>query len=281
MTKPIVAMVGSLLLLGAMLGLLLRNDSQRTDAASSSSGPAADTSELTMFCAASNRAVLEEIRADYQRETGKIIAIQYGPSQTLLSQIEVAGLGDLYLPADDSYLKLAEAKGLVGEVIDIAEMQIGVAVAKGNPRAIDKLADLLDPSVRLVQANPEAAAIGNLTRSLLRESGHWDALDQATLAYRATVNDVTNDLLVGAADAGIVYDAVLHTYPDLEFVAIPEFERARASVAVGVLKSSRNPAAARSFAQYLSADNKGLKRYASHGFHTVKSQPLPKATDSN
>ena len=67
--------------------------------------------EVSLFCAASNRAVMEEIRAAYEEETGRRVVIQYGPSQTLLSQLEIAKTGDLYLPADDSFLKVGREKG--------------------------------------------------------------------------------------------------------------------------------------------------------------------------
>lgn len=273
MSKPSVAMAGSVILLVGMLFLLNRHDSLRNQPTNSASAKrSANTesanTEIVLYCAASNRAVLEEIRAMYEKETGRSVAIQYGPSQTLLSQLEVSGSGDLYLPADDSFLSLAAEKGLVDEVIDIAEMQVGVAVAKGNPKAIHQLSDLFDSRVRVVQANPDAAAVAKLTRSILTQSGEWDALDQATLAYRSSVTDVTNDLLVGAADAGIVFDAVLHTYPDLEFVPLPEFAGTRSRVAVGVLKSSKQSVAALHFARYLSAVDRGLKHYAAHGFQT-------------
>ena len=42
-------------------------------------------------------------------------------------------------------------------------------------------------------------------------------------------------------DAGIVFDAVLHDYPTLEAVAIPELDDATAHVAVAVLKASKQP----------------------------------------
>ena len=59
---------------------------------------------LVVYCAASNKSVLEAIRADYEKAFGTPLQIQYGPSQTLLAALEVAKAGDLYLPADDSYL---------------------------------------------------------------------------------------------------------------------------------------------------------------------------------
>lgn len=225
-------------------------------------------SDIMLYCAASNRAVMEEIRAEYEQETGRTVTIQYGPSQTLLSQIEVSGTGDLFLPADDSFLAIGKEKGLVAETLPLARMQAGLAVQKGNPLNVTKLSDLLSGEVRLVQANPDAAAVAKLTRDKLIESGQWEALSRKTTAFRMTVTDVANDLLVRAADAGIVYDAVLHTYPDLEFVSLPELNAAVSQIGVAVLQSSSQPTAALHFARYVAASDRGLKHYTEHGFQT-------------
>ena len=196
---------------------------------------------------------MEKIVSDYKKEFGREIDLQYGGSQTLLSQLEVTGAGDLYLPADDSYLNTAKEMNLISEVLPIAKMEVVVAVSKGNPKSIQKYEDLLREDVKLVQANPDATAVGKVTRRMLKESGQWDALDKSTTAYRTTVTEAANDLLVGAADAAIVYDAVLHTYPDLEFVKLPEFAAGTSLVALGVTQQTKQPSAALHFARYVTA----------------------------
>jgi len=224
---------------------------------------------IIVFCAASNRAVFELIRADYEKEFARSVQVQYGPSQTLLSSIEVSGTGDLFLPADDNYLEMGREKHLIAEQIPLATMHAVVAVAKGNPRGIASFADLLKSDLRLVQANPDAAAIGKITRATLQLTAEWELLDKATTAYRTTVTDVANDLVVGAADAGIVYDAVLHGYPQLEAVHIAELESAVSPVAIGVIASSKQPAIALHFARFVAAKDRGLKHYAEHGFRVT------------
>ena len=221
---------------------------------------------IVLFCAASNRAVIEQIRTDYEKETGRTVQVQYGPSQTLLSSIEVSGTGDLYLPADDSYLTMAKEKGLIAEQLSIATMKVVVGVRKGNPKQISTLKDLLSPNVRVIQANPDAAAVGKVTRQTLMPLGQWEPLQKATVAFRTTVNDVANDLVVDAADAGFIYDAVLHSYPDLEAVKLPELESAVSQVSIGVISTSKQPTNALHFARYVAGADRGLRRYKEHGF---------------
>ncbi len=245
--------------------VLLSSTESQTRISSQNQGEIAQK-PIVLFCAASNRAVIEQIRTDYEKETGRMVQVQYGPSQTLLSSIEVSATGDLYLPADDSYLTMAKEKGLIAEQFSIATMKVVVGVRKGNPKQISTLNDLLSPEVRLIQANPDAAAVGKVTRQTLVPLGQWEPLQKATDAFRTTVNDVANDLVVDAADAGLIYDAVLHSYPDLEAVRLPELELAISQVSIGVIASSKQPTNALHFARYVTAADRGLKRYKEQGF---------------
>ncbi len=183
--------------------------------------------------------------------------------------MSVSETGDLFLPADDSYIELARDKGLIEEVIPLAQMQAVVAVAQGNPKGIQSFDDLLRSEVRLIQARPDSAAIGKLTQQILAAQGQWDKLEQATKAFRPTVNDIASDVVVGAADAAIVYDAVLHTYPKLQAIKIPEFDKAHSHVSLAIVKSSKQARAALHFARYVAARDRGLKRYEEFGFKPV------------
>lgn len=263
-TRTMAVMLASVALLVVLVTSLVRQPQSTTKS---------ETNEpLVIYCAASNKSVLEAIRRDYERDYKTPLQIQYGPSQTLLASLEVSGTGDLYLPADDSYLALAhERKLLAGEssVFPLAKMQAVVAVAKGNPKQIARLEDLFQVGVRLAQASIEAAAIGKMTRDSLTASGQWDKLHARTTVYKTTVNEVANDVKVGAVDAGIVFDAVLHDYDTLEAITIPELESVTAQIAVAVLKASSQPQRALHFARYLAARDKGLAKYREFRFQPV------------
>ncbi len=263
MTRWMMAMLASLALLAALVASLLYRPSADSNPARAGHEP------LVVYCAASNKSVMEAIRADYELVYKTPLHIHYGPSQTLLASAEVSGVGDLYLPADSSYLDAARGRNLVAEEIPLAQMHAVVVVSKGNPKQIARLNDLLQPGLRVAQGNFEGAAIGKLTRDALTASGQWDALHQATTVYKTTVTEVANDVKVGAVDAGIVFDVVLRDYPALEAVELPELAPIRANVAVGVLKSSARPRQALHLARYLAARDRGLVRYREFGFQPV------------
>jgi ABC-type molybdate transport system substrate-binding protein len=122
----------------------------------------------------------------------------------------------------------------------------------------------------VAQASPDGAAIGKLTREVLTASGEWDKLHARTTVYKTTVNEVASDVKVGAVDAGIVFDAVLHDYPTLEAIPIPELASVQAHISAATLNASRQPRQAMHFARYLAARDRGLVHYREFGFQPVE-----------
>jgi molybdate transport system substrate-binding protein len=264
-SRTLLAVLGSLVLLGLLVASLIERPG--SSVAKKDQSKAAEP--LVVYCAASNKGVIEAIRTEYESTYGTPLQIQYGPSQTLLASLKISKSGDLYLPADDSYLKIAREQDLLTDEFPLATMQAVVAVAKGNPKHIERLDDLLKDDVRLSQASHESAAIGKLTKQALEAAGQWDKLHAHTTVFKTTVNDVANDVKVGAVDAGIVFDAVLHDYQTLEAVTIPELANVQARVAVATLKSTRQPQQALHLARFIASRDKGLARYREFGFHPV------------
>src|SRR5271166_1937049 len=72
---------------------------------------------LVLYCAAGIKPPVAAAVREYEKAYGVNVQLQYGGSQTLLSNLQVARQGDLYLPADDSYLLLARDRELVAEVL--------------------------------------------------------------------------------------------------------------------------------------------------------------------
>ncbi len=199
--------------------------------------------------------------------------MQYGGSNTLLSQLEVSRVGDLFLAADDSYIQLARDKGLIAEVIPLASMQPVMVIRQGAGKAFTSLDDLLRPGVRIACGNPDAAAIGRTTRKLLEQSGHWQALEQQIIAagvFKPTVNEVANDVKLGSVDVGIVWDTTAAQYPELAAIHVPELDAGQATVDVAVLQSAKDPTAALHFARYVGACDRGLQAFAAKQYRVVE-----------
>jgi molybdate transport system substrate-binding protein len=240
---------------------------------------------LVVACAASNRGAMEAIMADYARETGTAVVASYGPSQALLAGLEVARAADLYLPADDMYLEVARGRGLVGPAYPLAEMRPVIAVPAGNPRGIATLDDLFADGLRLALANPDAAAVGGIVRTALAPTGRWQPLADRATVITTTVTEAATAVKLGAVDAAIVYDAVLHDFDSLDVVRVPELADVSSLVAIAVVEpelgtpgnvdpvASARTAAAHRFARFCAARDRGLVRYRDHAFEPVDGDP--------
>jgi molybdate transport system substrate-binding protein len=263
MKNPWLVVIGSVAV-AAGLFVLLQLQSRR-------SLPAKGAVEkpLLIFCAAGIKPPVEAVAHEYERTFGVRVQLQYGGSGTLLSNLRVADAGDLFLAADESYMKSARDFALLAETIPLARQRPVIAVARGNPKSIRTLEDLRRTDVRVAVANPDAASIGRTVRALLQKAGQWVEMEKRVTVFKPTVNDVANDVKLGSVDAGIVWDATARQYPELEIIPVPLFDQATETISIAVLKRSPQPAAALRFARYLGARDQGLKQFAKFHYEPV------------
>src|SRR5689334_18179838 len=120
--------IGSLVVFGILVALLISTSKKPTTALSKE--------PIVVYCAAGIKLPVEAAAKEYESAYGVPIQLQYGGSQSLLANIEIAKTGDLYLPADESYITLARSKTLIDEVIPLAEIHAQLAVKKGNPSGV-------------------------------------------------------------------------------------------------------------------------------------------------
>ncbi len=227
--------------------------------------------ELVLYCAAGLHQPVKEISAEYQKQYGGTIKIEPGGSGTLLSKLRVApGSADLFLAAEDSYIREARAQGLVAETLPVARQHVVIGVQPGNPRAIAAPADLLRPEVRVVVPNPELAAVGRAVKRALAGSGQWDALVEQTrqsdakVSLVGTVNEAAQAVKLGAADAAIVWDSTAGIF-GIDFVEVPAWKQGTVEqVTLGVVAAGERPTQALHFARYLSARDRGQLVFQKH-----------------
>jgi molybdate transport system substrate-binding protein len=252
---------GSLLLVAGLIVLLGWNSGSRRIAKGGE--------PLLLYCAAGLKSAVEPAVREYEAVTGIRVQIQYGGSGTLLGNLKVAGVGDLFVAADHLILEAAQAERLIAEVIPLARLTPVLAVAKGNPKGIHSLEDLLREDVRLVLPNPDAAAVGQVVRRELTSQGWWERLAARARAFKPTVNDLANDVKLGSADAVMVWDVIVRQYPELETVPGVLPSEIGSEVGVGVLTACRQPRAALQLARFLGAPEQGLKFFTREGFEPV------------
>ena len=270
MNKARILVVASIVLF-ALLALLLYLHSTRTIKTATGGAMNSEGTTLVVYCAAGVKPPMVDAAKKYEEKYGVRIQYQFGPTGTLLTNLQVAKTGDLYLAADVSYQEIAREKGLVHEIIPLAQMKPVIAVRKGNPKVITSLRDLLKPDVRLALGD-EMASIGKQTRKLLAKAGIWKEVKahvEASGVFKTTVNEVANDLKIGAVDATIVWDATVNLYPDLEALDLPELGSVDKDVSIGVLAFCKQPTHALRFARYLNSTETNAI-FRKHGYRSVE-----------
>lgn len=255
-SNPILWLAGGSLLILAALIFLLYCESQ----------PA-----LKVFCAAALKPAMQAIAADYEKDTGQRVEFEFGDSGTMLGSVSFRSDGDLFLPADDSFVRPAQEKGLVAETVPLCRMRAVVLTRPGNPHHLAKFEDLLKTELKLGIANPDTAAIGKVVRDHLLKLGTWAALAARLAAQFSTVTDSANGVQIGSLDAAIVWDSLASNYPELAVVRLPELDGAIGRVVLAILRSSRSPAEAAKFVRYISAGDRGMLFFRKFGFSELES----------
>ena len=218
---------------------------------------------LTVYCAAGLKQAVEAAAADYQRECGTRVELQFGGTGTLLSQIRAAKRGDLFVAADGGTLADARKTDVIREVLPILCQHPVIAVRTGNPKRILTLDDLLRADVRVALANPEAASIGRATQAAL--GARWADLAGHATVMKPTVTELASDLSLGTVDAAILWDATVGQFAGLEGIEVPELSARIENASVAVLTSCTQAPAALRFARYLASPEKGGALFQKHG----------------
>ncbi len=249
LTNAPLLMLGSLAVLAALVALLVWNPTKRR----AQTGDVGDP--LHVYVAAGIREPVEAIGKAFEEELGIGLRIDAKSSGALLSTLETAVKGDVFIPADEQFIQLALAKGLIIEHIPFGRFRLVLAVAKSNPKKIATLDDLFRPGVTYALPNNETAS-GKAAKKALDKSGEWDKLWKGKKVEQPTVTEVALLVQTGSVDAGVIWDSTARQF-DLESVALSQFKDSVSTISAAVVSGSRRPTDALRFARFLAAPEKG------------------------
>lgn len=245
----------------------------------------AQTTELTVFAAASMTETLNQIAEDYKTvEPNVSLTFNFASSGDLLSQIKEGADCDVFISAApkqmnalDGSLKDDADKNpdgldelLDGTRIDLLENKVVLAVPEGNPKNIDsfdKLADRLGAGEGFLAIGNSDVPVGQYTRKIFAHYGldEQSLADAGVLTYGSNVKEVTTQVIEGAVDCGIIYAT------DAYSAGLESVDKATADMCgqviypAAVLRNSAHPDEAKAFLDYLTGEDAG-KVFESVGF---------------
>ncbi len=168
----------------------------------------------------------------------------------------------MFASADTKNMQRLEDAGLVDTPKTFARNKLEIAVAPGNPKHIESLADLEKPGVTLVLGDASVPA-GKYARQAFTKAG-LPAPKPAS--NELDVKSVLSKLTLGEADAVVVYVTDVKAAGDkVEGVTIPDAQNVVAVYPIAVLKASKHAAAAAAFVDEI-ATGGGQQVLADKGF---------------
>jgi molybdate transport system substrate-binding protein len=200
---------------------------------------------IDVYAAASLAEVFPQIDPDAR--------FSFAGSDELATQIREGAQADVYAAASTKYPQELFDEGLVEEPVTFASNRLVLIVPRGNPAAIESVADVLQPDRRLVVA-AEGVPAGDYTRTVLETLGLSAALENV-VSNEDDVKGVATKVALGEADAGFVYATdVAPVAGKVRVFELPEGSQPPIEYQVAVVASTDEKDEARAFIERLRAD---------------------------
>lgn len=245
------------------------------------SSTAVVSDRLTVFAAASLTDPFRDLATQFEGENpGVDVVFNFAGSQQLAQQLAQGAAVDLFASANESQMRAVIDAGRVvsGTQRVFAGNRLVVVTPAGNPADLASLQDLAKPDIKLVLAARNVPA-GDYSLAFIQkasESPHFAAgYNAAVLAnvvsYEENVKAVLSKVLLGEADAGIVYSSDISPgiADQVVRIPIPDELNTLAAYPIAPIGDAPNPALAQQFLEFvLSPDSQTV--LTRHRFIPVK-----------
>jgi molybdate transport system substrate-binding protein len=218
---------------------------------------------VTVFAASSLTESFNEIASAFSTEYPDAkVTLNFGASSDLVTQISQGAPADVFASADAANMKkVTDASENSGDPVTFAKNQLEIIVARGNPKKITGVADLVNPDLIVVNCDP-AVPIGKYSAQVLTNAG----VTVTPKSLEQNVKGIVTKVTAGEADAGIVYQTdVTAAGSKAEGVVIPASINVMATYPIVAIKAAPNAAGAAAFVAFV-ASAQGQKILAGTGF---------------
>ena len=241
--------------------------------------------EIIVFAAASMTETLNQVKDVYEKENNVTITYNFDSSGTLKTQIQEGADCDLFISAGQkqmNQLDLSSDKEINKEGLDfvagdtrlnLLENKVVLVVPEGNPKSTESFDDLAarlaEGSILMAMGNSDVP-VGQYTQKILNFYG----LDEEALAksgvitYGSNVKEVTTQVSEGSVDCGIVYCTDAFSAGLTVIDSASKDMCGQVIYPAAVLKTAKNPDAAKAFLDYLTG-SEAMAIFEAVGFSPV------------
>ena len=236
----------------------------------------AQSQDLYVYAAASLKNALDDVKAGWQRETGKQVTISYAASSALAKQIETGAPADIFISADLDWMDYLSRKDMIrpDTRVDLLGSRI-VLIAPKDAAVTLELKPGLDLTAalgkgRLAMANINSVPAGKYGKAALEKLGAWDGVKNQ-LAQSENVRSALLLVARGECPLGIVYATDAAADASVKIVAtFPQESHPEIIYPVALTRNSSHPDASRFLSFMRSLPAKAL--FEKHSF-TVLNRP--------
>jgi molybdate transport system substrate-binding protein len=232
---------------------------------------------LTVFAAASLMEAFTGIGQQFEAgHPGVKVLFSFASSRVLSAQLDEGAPADLFASANTKEMNNAIAAGRVAGSSQkiFAHNKLVVIYPIDNPAGLNKLQDLANPGLKLVFA-AEEVPVGKYSLEFLDKAGQDAALGTTfrdgvlknVVSYEENVKAVLTKVVLGEADAGIVYvtDISLDNAGKVGRLDIPDALNVVATYPIAVVSDAQQPELAQAFLD-LVLSVQGQQILAEYGF---------------
>ncbi|MBI4193773.1 MAG: substrate-binding domain-containing protein [Betaproteobacteria bacterium] len=201
------------------------------------------------------------------------------------------GLPDVYASVNLGHLRNLKKAGLMDRYAVYMHNELEIMVAKGNPKNIRGIKDLVRPGIRTSMPNPVNEGIMQFyARKVLERHGIWNQISGGKGCFSCQTTpgnwftsvhhrETPDRIKAGTSDAGIVWktetqEAVRAGAPVQAVVLPPEDSlRDEVAYAIGALTNSPRKATAEKYLEFLKTAE-SQQAYAKYGFVNATAEEL-------
>lgn len=240
--------------------------------------------EIIVFAAASMTDTMNEIAEMYKAVDPSVnVVYNFDSSGTLKTQIQEGADCDIFISAAQKQMNQLDAsQGEEGnpEKLDFVDTDtrfnlvsnsVVLITPVGNPAKVTSFDDVATDKVSLIALGNSDVPVGQYSEEIFTYMGVWDQLNsEQKITFGTNVREVLAQVEEGGVDCGIVYSTDAATTDKVEIAAAaPEGSHKAITYPAAVLKTSKNPDAAKAFIDYLKTD--GCKAvFEAAGFVSAK-----------
>jgi molybdate transport system substrate-binding protein len=213
---------------------------------------AARAADITLMCPPPMRAVLTELIAAFERESGRQVAVIFAPSKAIIARLEAGE------KADVAVLTAAAADGLIkadklARRVALARSTIGVAVRHGAPKPDIGSADAFRRTLLAAKsfARNDGADSGIYMKELIERLGIAEQMKpKTTLVPSGYVAEL---VARGEVELGAQQISELMSVPGVDVTPLPEEIQHTMVFTAGLAATPGSPAAVDDLIRFLTA----------------------------